>query len=371
MVDNGQNELNPATGNFVDFAKPVFPVAEAEPKKNFTEALRSTIDDYHHMFIEHLPPAMDKKGQKLDSLYDLPPADIDESYHPYEPEQLEMAEAGFAQWVENDFEPLKELSQQQKEDPTITPEQQRLVELQGDLRHDLASDVLGAFVGGITSHPQLYEMFGYYGNPYMVQWPVHIMDRIYKQTTDTPEHKQINGHEAHQVIAAVFRTTSVMEKVKDDDGKVKDKFTYDIDYQTPFELHGDFDYLLGVLANPVNNIKQIGKEKGLKDIKTMIRVLPDPDNEDHVIIQIRDNIGGMPAELLEISEKSKTHKALERGETRRQGGTGAGLAIVNEIVRDHFQGSISLKNEAYPDTDQTGLVMNISLPGKLTQPQAE
>lgn len=358
MVDTGQQESLYPNAPTVLHKEPLFPVVEKDRKTEFNEALLSTIQDYYDLIIDQLPPAHDRNGKRITSLQDLSPDDITSSYHPYDVARLEMAETGFFQWKDNRFDPLREMCTKPEDMTTLSPEEVRLIELQTDLRHDLASDILGGFVGGLTTDKELYEEFGYYGNPYLVQWPLHIMDRIYKQTTDTPDRKPIHGQSANRFIAAVFRTLSAMET---------DRFSYDIDYQTPFELEGDFDYLLGVLANPLNNIKQIAKEKGLQKVKTMIQVLPDPNNKDHVIIQIRDNIGGMPQDLLEIPEGSNIHKALQRGETRRQGGTGAGLAIVNEIVTDHFHGSISLKNEPYPETDQQGLVMNISLPGKLSE----
>ncbi len=362
MTDQGKQEsLYPASLT-PTHEEPLFPVVERDRKAEFPESLQATIQDYYRMVIDQLPPARDAEGKTLHSPRELSPEDITSSYQPYDSTQLEMAEVGFFQWKDNRFDHLRNLCVKPEDMSALTPEEVRLVELQTDLRHDLASDILGGFVGAITTDKEMYEMLGYYGNPYMIQWPLHIMDRIYKQTTDTADIKPIQGQYANRFIAAVFRTLSVLES---------DRFTYDIDYHTPFELEGDFDYLLGVLANPLNNIKQIAKEKGLKDVKSMIRVLPDPDKDGHVIIQIRDNIGGMPDDLLEVPEGSDTHKALQRGETRRKGGTGAGLAIVNEIVRDHFHGNISLKNEVYPDTPQVGLVMNISLPGKLTGPQSE
>lgn len=362
MVDNGQQESLYPSAKTVISEEPLYPGRERDRRTEFTEKLHATIRDYYSMVIDQLPNARDAEGKLLQSPRDLSPEDITAAYQPYDVGKLETAEIGFFQWKDNRFDPLRNMCVKPKDMSAITPGEARLVELQTDLRHDLASDILGGFVGAITTDKEMYEMLGYYGNPYMVQWPLHIMDRIYKQTTDTADIKPIQGQDANKFIAAVFRTLSVLES---------DRFSYDIDYRTPFELEGDFDYLLGVLANPLNNIKQIAKEKGLKDVKTMIKVLPDPEKDGNVIIQIRDNIGGMPEELLEVPEGTDTPRALQRGETRRQGGTGAGLAIVNEIVRDHFHGSISLKNEVYPETAQMGLVMNISLPGKITETRPE
>jgi len=359
MVDNVQNELAPTT---VALQETPQALPEQQPDTEFTHVLQNTIDDYYDLFVHKLPPAHDQDGQSLDSLYDLDPDDIDTDYHPYDFSQLADAAKGLDKWNTESFPKLLTHCQKPVDRSKLSDEQQRLLTLQADLRHDLAGDILSNLIGGITDDEFMYEELGYIGNPYMIQFPLQVMERIYKQTTNTPDVKPIHGQNAIQYIAGVFITKTLQEK---------NKFTYDIDYQTPFELNGDFDYLLGVLANPLNNIKQIGKEKGLKDIRSMIRILPDPDHEDRIIIQIRDNIGGMPDELLGLPDGSDTPRALQRGETRRKSGTGAGLAIVNEIVKDHFHGSISLKNEPYPETDQQGLVMNISLPGKLTAKASE
>ncbi|QQS44572.1 HAMP domain-containing histidine kinase [Candidatus Roizmanbacteria bacterium] len=363
MVDNGQQEsLYPSSSPAVIPEEPLFPGGERDRKAEFPESLQATIQDYYRMVIDQLPPALDPDGHPLDSLYDLDPTDIDQQYYPYDFSKLTNAAKGLNFWNTKSFPRLLTHCQKPADMTKLSEDEQHEATLQTDLRHDLAGDIITNLVGGITDDDIMYEEVGYIGNPYMVQWPLHIMDRIYKQFTKTPDVKPIHGQNAIQFIAGVFQSRTVLDR---------EKYTYDIDYKTPFELEGDFDYLLGVLANPLNNTKQIGEQKALKDIRSMIRVLPDPDKKGHVIIQIRDNIGGMPDDLLEFPEGSDTHKALARGETRRKGGTGAGLAIVNEIVRDHFHGSISLKNEPYPETDQQGLVMNISLPGKLTGPQSE
>lgn len=352
MVDNAQTELLPKT-----VAIQEEPLLQTEhTSAEFLRSLHQTMDDYYVFFVKKLPQALDTDGQPLDSLYDLDPTDIGQEYHPYDFSKLAVAAKGLEQWHSRSFKNLLEHCHKPSDLSFLPENEKHLVTLQGDLRHDLAGDIITNLTGGITDDDFMYEEVGYIGNPYMVQWPLHIMDRIAKQTTNSPDIKPIHGQNAVQFVAGVFQSRTVLER---------EKFTYDFDYKTPFELEGDFDYLLGVLANPLNNTKQIGEQKLLKDIRSMIRVLPDPNYEDRIIIQIRDNIGGMPDELLEIPDGSDTPRALQRGETRRKGGTGAGLAIVNEIVRDHFHGSISLKNEPYPETDQQGLVMSISLPGKL------
>ncbi len=331
-------------------------IEKTDTSHPFIEAIGNAANGYFQKIIEKLPPAHDHNGNILADPRSLQPEEIDDEYDPYETHLLGPAFRGLRDWQDNEFKRLINTMERPDSNIEYTDSQKRLFDLQAYLRHDLGGDLFNAFEVSLTDDEDM-RVLPFIANPYTIEWPLHIIERIHKQAMNRPENKPIHGHYANRFIYGVFQSLTRVHG---------GNFTYDIDYKTPFEVEGDFDYLLGVLANPLNNIKQLAEDKRMKDVKTRIRVFPDSNNPEHIILQIRDNIGGMPDDLLQPSESDPSvQKALERGQTRRKGGTGAGLAIVNDIVTNNFQGRISLRNEPYPETDQMGLVIDISMPGKM------
>ena len=109
------------------------------------------------------------------------------------------------------------------------------------------------------------------------------------------------------------------------------------------------------LVNLYNNSEELLKEK-----ETKLIFITSYKNSSHIIIEFKDNAGGIKQEhLLRVFEPYFTtkHKSL---------GTGLGLSIAYDLVANGLKGSLSVNNEEfkYNDKKQIGAKFTLSIPLK-------
>ena len=110
-----------------------------------------------------------------------------------------------------------------------------------------------------------------------------------------------------------------------------------------------------VFLNILNNARDAMLEQNLKERNVLFCLRK---NNTQVIIEISDNAGGMPEEILEkvfdpyFSTKTDTK------------GTGLGLSMCKEIIEEHMNGKLSVSNSNFEIKDKSyfGAVFTIELP---------
>ncbi len=141
---------------------------------------------------------------------------------------------------------------------------------------------------------------------------------------------------------------SVLLLVKDD----FKKYNIDVDIECnenikSFGFPNEFKH---VILNIINNSKDAFNERGIKDKKIKIKVNED---EEHQIIEIVDNAGGIKEDVLpHIFKANFTTKAEGKG-------TGVGLYMSKMIIEDNMQGKIIANNT---DMINNGVEFKIFLP---------
>ncbi|NQY54832.1 MAG: HAMP domain-containing histidine kinase [Campylobacteraceae bacterium] len=108
------------------------------------------------------------------------------------------------------------------------------------------------------------------------------------------------------------------------------------------KTYGFYNELSHVILNIISNSKDVLKDK--KDNKLLKIILK--ESEDHIIIRIYDNGGGVNKEVLpQIFEPYYTTKY-------KSAGTGIGLYMSKQIIEKHMNGSIKCKNVQHNMKDQ-------------------
>src|SRR5262245_37601539 len=124
-------------------------------------------------------------------------------------------------------------------------------------------------------------------------------------------------------------------------------------------IPGDRDELIRVLENLVENALKYGASGKRVDITLSSATRPDSGAED-AAIAIRDYGPGIaPEHLLRLTERFYRVDVVE---SRAQGGTGLGLALVKHILNRH-RGRLSIESEA-----GRGATFSVRLPRPLTAP---
>jgi len=121
------------------------------------------------------------------------------------------------------------------------------------------------------------------------------------------------------------------------------------------EICGIKNEFIQVLINIINNAKD--ELKGKKIISKNIFIEAYKENK-HVYIKIKDNAGGVPPLIIDrIFEPYFTTK-------HQSIGTGIGLYMSEEIIKNHMNGILSVKNEKYiyENVEYTGACFIIDVP---------
>ena len=121
------------------------------------------------------------------------------------------------------------------------------------------------------------------------------------------------------------------------------------------EIMGFENELLQVIINILNNSRDALELKKIKEKNIFINV---HTKDEKVLINIKDNAGGINEEIIEkvfdpyFTTKHQTH------------GTGIGLYMSEEIIEKHMNGEIKVKNETYKhkDIEYIGASFTITLP---------
>lgn len=101
------------------------------------------------------------------------------------------------------------------------------------------------------------------------------------------------------------------------------------------EYIGLVNELIQVLINIIKNSQDEFEKKDIKNPKIEIEA---KKTDIHAYIMIRDNAGGIPEDIIDkIFDPYFTTKDKEKG-------TGIGLYMSQNIIRDHFHGSIAVQN---------------------------
>ena len=99
----------------------------------------------------------------------------------------------------------------------------------------------------------------------------------------------------------------------------------------PLAVHGDHDELVRVFENLVENALKYGAAGRRVDIK--VATGSSADGEPEALVSVRDYGPGIaPEHLPRLTER---FYRVDVGESRAQGGTGLGLALVKHILNRH------------------------------------
>jgi len=121
------------------------------------------------------------------------------------------------------------------------------------------------------------------------------------------------------------------------------------------EIYGSMNLLMQVIVNILNNAKDILCENDIED-KVIFVDIEQIDN--NIVISILDNAGGVPKDIMpKIFDAYFTTKHQSRG-------TGLGLNMAYNIIKNSFNGTIEVDNitHLYHDTTYTGAKFVLTLP---------
>jgi len=140
------------------------------------------------------------------------------------------------------------------------------------------------------------------------------------------------------------------------DGNIKNhNIEIVLDIQNIININGYPNELIQCLVNIFNNAKDALKEKNIENKYIFITA---SKMEDHVIITVKDNAGGIPEDVLtKIFEPYFTTKHKSQG-------TGLGLHMSYNLIVDGMNGTIEANNVSYKyaETAYTGAEFTITLP---------
>jgi len=121
---------------------------------------------------------------------------------------------------------------------------------------------------------------------------------------------------------------------------------------------GDPNQLTQAIINILNNSKDALKEAEKIRKKMIFIITAKEDNNNNLIIVIKDNAGGVPANIIDrIFEPYFTTKDQNRG-------TGLGLYITHTIIEKNLHGTIRVENDVFEYEGDTckGAKFTITLP---------
>ena len=125
----------------------------------------------------------------------------------------------------------------------------------------------------------------------------------------------------------------------------KNSISIDIEVEKE-EVFGIKDELEQVIINLVTNAQDAFIENKIENKKIIIKT---QNIQDHIVLSIEDNAGGIPSEIIE--------KIFDPYFTTKKQGTGTGLYMVNLIITTSFQGKIKVYN-----TQNNGVRFTITFP---------
>ncbi len=133
---------------------------------------------------------------------------------------------------------------------------------------------------------------------------------------------------------------------------IKLMFDFEKEHINYFGLSGE---LSQVILNILNNAKDILEEKESSEKIVTLKIYT---NKDKINISISDNAGGVPDDIMDkIFEPYFTTKHQSQG-------TGIGLYMCREIVKNHFYGEIKVENKSFTikDREYFGAEFIVTLP---------
>ncbi len=142
-----------------------------------------------------------------------------------------------------------------------------------------------------------------------------------------------------QLVTATFRKSSISTILDIETVEIKG-------------IQGEFTQ---VILNIINNAKDILIEKN--DPKDRFIFIDSKIQEDHILIFIKDNAGGIPEDIIKnIFDQYFT--------TKDTNGTGIGLHMSKEIIESHMNGKLEVQNDEfkYKDKSYKGAKFTITLP---------
>ena len=121
-------------------------------------------------------------------------------------------------------------------------------------------------------------------------------------------------------------------------GKAKYKIIEIVTTIEPLKVTGIANELVQVLINILNNASDALNEKKVKDKILMINIFK---KDTRIIIEIQDNAGGIPPDVInQIFDARFTTKSEDKG-------TGIGLYMSKNIIHNSFNGDIEVKNSSF------------------------
>ncbi|KAB7889442.1 PAS domain-containing sensor histidine kinase [Poseidonibacter ostreae] len=121
------------------------------------------------------------------------------------------------------------------------------------------------------------------------------------------------------------------------------------------EIYGLKNEFVQVIMNILSNAKDALENIDLENKYVFINSFID---KEHIFIQIKDNAGGIPLDIInKICEPYFTTKHQSKG-------TGIGLYMSEEIIKNHMKGSLHIRNEEfeYKNEKYKGACFEIKIP---------
>jgi two-component system phosphate regulon sensor histidine kinase PhoR len=109
----------------------------------------------------------------------------------------------------------------------------------------------------------------------------------------------------------------------------------------PLTVHGDRDELIRLFENLIQTGLKYGASG--KRLEIAIARIERPDRKQEALVSVRDHGPGIAAEHL--PRLTERFYRVDVGESRAQGGTGLGLALVKHILNRH-QGTLTIDSKA-------------------------
>lgn len=152
-----------------------------------------------------------------------------------------------------------------------------------------------------------------------------------------------------------FELSNSMEKTLDIvKSKLKNREIEVVKNMNPIEINGFENELIQVFMNIINNARDALEPLEIDHKYIFIEVY---ERNNKVVIVIKDNAGGIPQEIIEkIFDPYFTTKHKSKG-------TGIGLYMSDQIIRNHLGGELSVLNQTYEYQKQiyTGACFTIEL----------
>lgn len=152
----------------------------------------------------------------------------------------------------------------------------------------------------------------------------HILEDLDVITRIESEHLKLKVKKVNlvELVEEVFQTLDIKAK------EHQIKLRLDKSYEKPVWVNCDYDRIVQVFVNLINNSIVYGSENGVTEVRFH-------DMDKSVLVEVADDGLGIPEEHL--PRLFERFYRVDKSRSRHEGGSGLGLAIVKHIIEAHNQ----------------------------------